>query len=729
MANINHIKKTFTLQHDQSDCGVACLSTLTKYYGGNVSIEKFRELSGTTKQGTTLLGLYQAANKTGFTAQGNQADIQAIIEHDKPLILHVNIENNLEHYLVCYAYKNKRFIIGDPAKGIVYYTKEELEKIWKSKKCLTLAPNSAFRKSENIRKSKKEWILKLIKDDYELLGISIALGVVISVLGMAMAVFSQKLIDDILPAKNLTKLIMGIALVAVLLIARVLFSAIRQFMLAKQTKDFNNRIIHSFYSTLLYLPKRFFDTRKIGELVARLNDTTRIQRVITQIAGNFIIDLLISFTSIAFLFAYSWQTGIIAVFSLPVYFFIIYRFNRRIIDAQKSVMQNYAFSESNYVSTMSGIAAIKNFNKQGFFAGLNRRIYGLFQEKVFDLGKINIRLGLVSGIAGVLFLTAILVYTSYQVYLDAMKIGELMAVLGIASSLIPSVSNLALIAVPVNEAKVAFNRMFEFTDIQPEAKETDSEDIVFERLEIKDLSFRFPGRKALLKKVNISLKKGELVAIVGESGSGKSTLGNILQKFYSQESGEILVYSHQMTSVHQMTTQKLADINENNWRKIIGVVPQDIHIFNGTVIDNICLDDAQKHAETVLKFLQQYRFAKYIDALPQSYMTLLGEEGINLSGGQKQIIAFARALYKNPQILILDEATAAMDRETETFITNLLLNLKKEKAVFYISHRLHTLKTLADRIYILENGQIQTSGTHEELLKTRNFYSDYWKSL
>ncbi len=717
MPNTKHIKKTFTLQHDQSDCGVACLSSLTKYYGGDISLEKLRELSGTTKQGTTLLGLYQAANGIGFTAQGNQADIQAIIEHGEPLILHVLIENKLEHYLVCYAYENRKFVIGDPAKGIVYYTKKELEKVWLSKKCLTLSPNGAFKKQENIRKSKKEKIKQLIKDDYELLSISIALGIVISILGMAMAVFSQKLIDDILPEKNLIKLFMGIGLVGILLIARAVFSAIRQYMLALQSKNFNMRIIDNFYALLLYLPKRFFDTRKIGELVARLNDTSRIQRVITQIAGNFIIDVLVSLTSVVFLFFYSWQTALIALTALPVYFFIIYRFNKSIIDAQKSVMQNYAFSESNYVSTMSGISDIKNFNKQSFFAGLNQQIYGLFQEKVFNLSKINIRLGLASGIAGVMFLTAILSYTSWLVYTGAMKVGELMAVLGIASSLIPSVGNLALIAVPVNEAKVAFNRMFEFTDIPSENKEKSKEEIQFKELQINKLNFRFPGRKKLLNNLSLHFKKGELVAIVGESGSGKSTLGNILQKFYAPESGQIIINN-------QLDLQK---INENNWREIIGVVPQDIHIFNGTVIDNICLGDAQKEGEKVLKFIKENGFAKYIDALPQGYATLLGEEGINLSGGQKQIIAFARALYKNPQILILDEATAAMDRETESFISLLLTKIKQEKAVFYISHRLHTFKTLADCIYILEKGSITASGTHDELLKTQNFYSDYWK--
>jgi len=281
----------------------------------------------------------------------------------------------------------------------------------------------------------------LIKEDYELLGISIALGAVISVLGMVMAVFSQKLIDNILPSRDLNKLVMGIVLVAILLLSRNVLSAIRQFLLISQSKNFNNRITASFYGALLFLPKPFFDTRKIGELVARLNDTTRIQRVITQIADNFIIDVLISIISIVFLFVYSWQSGLIASISLPFYFILIYRFNKRIISAQKETMVAYAQSESNYISSMNGIAAIKNFNKQDFFADLNKNIYGKLQDKMFSLAKINISLGLISGVASVLFLIAILTFTSIEVYNENLKLGELMAILGIAGSLIPSIGN------------------------------------------------------------------------------------------------------------------------------------------------------------------------------------------------------------------------------------------------------------------------------------------------
>lgn len=718
--DIKKIKNTFVLQHDYSDCGVVCLQSLCRYYGGDISLEKLREISGTTKQGTTLLGLYQGANKIGFDAEGNEADMQAIIEHSEPLILHVLIDKKLQHYLLCYGFENDQFIMGDPAKGIVFYSKKELEKIWDSKKCLTLKPNKSFQKTENIKQVKRAWIINLIKEDYGILGISIVIGIAISALGMVMAVFSQKLIDVILPAKDLPKLFLSIGLVAFLMIVRVGFMALRQFMLITQSKQFNNRIIDSFYSALLFLPKSFFDTRKIGELIARLNDTSRIQNVITQIAGNFVIDILVSLTSIAFLFFYSWQTALIALLSLPFYFFLIYRFNSRIISSQKDVMGAYAINESNYVSTMTGISAIKNFNRQARYSDMNKTIYGNFQDKIFNLGKINIRLGFLSGIAGVTFLMAILAYTSHLVFNEQMLLGELMAILGIASSLIPSVSNLALIAIPINEAKVAFNRMFEFTNITAETKEIINDQIIdFESLEIKNLSFRFPGRKQVLNNINIKLNKGELIAIIGESGCGKSTLAYILQKFYAAESGNIIINKN----------KALSEINTNSWRKIIGIVPQDIHIFNGNVIENICLGDIEKEGEKVVKFLVEFGFAKFINSLPQGYLTIVGEEGINLSGGQKQIIAFARALYHNPQILILDEATSAMDKETEEFITNLLLKHKKDLAVFYISHRFHVLKNISDKIYILKDSKIQISGTHTKLLANKNLYSEYWEDL
>jgi ATP-binding cassette subfamily B protein len=721
--NLKHIEKTHTLQLDQSDCGVACLLSLIKLYNGNHSLEKLRELSGTTKQGTTLLGLYQVANQVGFTAEGCEADIQALIDHKQPVILHVVIENKLQHYIVCYGLsptlsKGKGdwvFLIGDPAKGIYTLSSDELDKIWVSKSCLTLEPNESFVEEKAIKNAQRTWFLNLIKEDYKLLYISILLGVFVASLGMAMSIFSQKLIDDILPSENVKKLISGIALLTVLLLARVGIAVLREYFLLRQSKDFNNRINNQFFSSLLHLPKPFFDTRKIGELVARLNDTQRIQNVIKMLASNLVIDVLVSIISVVFLFMYSWKVAIIALVSLPVYFFIIYRSNKKIIASQKEVMQSYAFNESNYINVIQGVATIKNHNRQDVFGRANQVIFGFFQEKIFNLGKINIKLSWQSGLSSVFFLIGILAYTSLEVFNKEMKLGELMAVLGITGSLLPSIANLALIAIPINEAKIAFNRMFEFASLDKE-KENGVVISAIESLQISNLSFRFAGRSELFTNLNIEIEKGKLTAIVGESGSGKSTIGQILQRFYNFEKGNIVVNNQ----------FQLSDIDLASYRDLIGIIPQEITIFNGNVVDNILLGK-EESPENLMRFIQSLGFDAYFNQLPQGLATILGEEGINLSGGQKQIIALARVLYKKPQLLILDEATAAMDRNTENFTLELLQKIKSNCAIFFISHRLNTLKNIADTIYILENKTIETSGNHEKLMETGNFYSEYWK--
>ena len=185
------------------------------------------------------------------------------------------------------------------------------------------------------------------------------------------------------------------------------------------------------------------------------------------------------------------------------------------------------------------------------------------------------------------------------------------------------------------------------------------------------------------------------------------------------EDGTILINSY----------KNLNEISFLDWRNLIGVVPQQVHIFNGTVLENIAFEDATQNVGQVIDFLKEYGFVGFIDSLPQSSMTLVGEEGINLSGGQKQMIAIARALYHRPQMLILDEATSAMDRQSELFVLGLLKKIKKKIAIIFITHRLHVLKNFCDRIYILKNGVISDQGSHFDLLQTENIYSQYWADL
>lgn len=346
-------------------------------------------------------------------------------------------------------------------------------------------------------------------------------------------------------------------------------------------------------------------------------------------------------------------------------------------------------------------------------------VYQKFQESVYKLGTIQIKLSFLINLFSVTFLVAILFYCSYRVLYSQMKTGELIAIVSMCSTLLPSVVNLALITIPINEAKIAFDRMFEFTSSLPEKMEGQVLRNDFQKLNVQNLSFRVAGRKQLLKDVSFNVNKGEIIAIMGENGCGKSTLSQILQKNYEFENGEIII-NNQLP---------LQSVDTMQWRGAVAVVPQNVHIFNGTVLENIAFNDAAEKTNEVLSLLRAYGFAPFLDTLPQSIMTFVGEEGINLSGGQKQMIALARALYQKPQLLILDEATAAMDRHSEQFVLQLIQKLKNQMAIIFITHRLHVLKSFCDRIYILENGSISTYGTHETLIKEKNLYSNYWSDL
>lgn len=707
-------------QHDSTDCGVACLLSLIRYYGGDSTIQHLREISGTSQAGTTLLGLYQAANAIGLKAEGAEANgITDLIEHGKPTILAVLLDDKFEHYMVCYGFENGQFVVGDPAGGMELYSPEKLEKIW-TKKCLLLEPTEKFIRKSDIRQRKQQWLKNLLREDAGILTASVVIGVVLSVLGMVMAVFSQKLVDEVLPAHDTRKLIVGLVLVFVLLQARVFINALRSKLLITQGRDFNNRIIDFFYNRLLHLPKKFFDMRKIGDMVARLNDTRRIQTVISSLAGDTIINALMVIVSLVFLAVYSWQIALIAFLCMPVFFWVIYRHNATIIAQQREVMAGYAMTESNFISTINGIAAIKNFNRQSIFQKINQLLYAAFQGKVFDLGKTQIRIGVLSGTASVVIMLGLIAYSSFQVFNNTLSIGELMAVVGITGSLFPAVASLALIAIPINEAKVAFDRMFEIIGMDGGERDEQLIETVPETallLEISDLSFRFIGRKKLLNDVSMRFERGTISCIVGESGCGKSTLCQILQQFYVPETGTI-----------RLDGIDINNYTPNQWSQLISVVPQDVYIYNGTVLDNISFGVIPKDMNEILVFCKYYGLDKFIAELPQGLMTLVGEEGVNLSGGQKQLIAFARALYKPSRILLLDEMTAAMDRQTERTICDLLLRLKKDHIIVFITHRLETARRIGDLTYVIEHGHIEAVGTHEKLMQTSNFYSEYWLS-
>ncbi len=708
------------MQRDHSDCGIACMMTIINYFGGKENSEKLRELSGTNRQGTTLLGLHNAAIQTGFVSQGLQADVEFLDSISDPVILHVITQNKQQHFIVCYGHTDNKYIIGNPAAGIEKYTYEEVHRIWKSKALLKLYPGKDFVRKECIRSYKIRWLKELIKKDINILSASLFLGIIISILGIAIAVFSQKLIDDILPNSKKEDLVVGLVVVIMFLFIRAGLTYIQRFFGIVQGRDFNMRMIDLFFSNLLRLPRSFFYNRLTGDLVARLNDTRTIQQTIAYIVNSLILNVLVLLVSGAAIFIYSVKSGIIALCAFPLYFIIACIFHDKVVSEQRAVMEAHSKNESNYINTIQGIDIIKSTEKEDFFSDINKLIYGFYQHTIYKLGKININLGLVTDIAGVLFSVALLWMNSFMVINKTITIGVFTAILSITSSMLPAIASLAFANLQLQGARIAFDRMFEFTGLGKEndpgtADKRPLKDI--SALSFENVSFRFPGRKQILEDISFTVKKGEMITLYGESGCGKTTIINIIQKYYYPESGKYLA--------------NYIDANKipiSCLRAHIAVVPQELRFFKGSVIENICLADMRKEAQNVLMFCKKFGFDRFFSQFPLGYGTMLGEDGINISGGQQQLVSFARALYRNPKVLLLDEPTSSMDAEAEEFVISVLNKYKSNSMIILVTHKIRPAKE-SDRIYIIGKGKIEQAGSHEELKSGNNIYSLSYRTI
>lgn len=719
--NIRIITKTFTKQYSQFYCGLACLASVVKFYGGEITQEKLREESGTTFNGTSMLGLYQAAQNHGFDAAGFEAEIKNLKELKKPVILHVVKDEKLEHFVVCYGYEKGRFIIGDPASGIEYYSQSQLKKIWKTKTLLTLKPNNGFITQRKESKSKRVWFLQLLRSDFPILGIAAFLGLIISVLGLATAIFSQKLIDQILPEKDVRSLVIGIVVFTIILLSRAIVSYVRSIFLVRQSKEMNSRLINNFFGKLLFLPKSFFDSTSTGDMIARMNDASRIQKVVVFLSSQIVIDVLVILVSSVYIFVYSVSTGLISLLAIPVFGLLAWKYNKKVIDAQREVMQGYAATESKYIDSISGINTIKTFNRESLFAKVVDSIYGFFMQKVYVLGLLGAKINLWISLGSALLLAGIVSWTSGLVLSEQLMLGQMMAIITLIGSLGTSVVSVAMANIQLQEARIAFDRMYEFAAATPEyelalAESKRSESFQIDKLEIKNVNFRFPGKSLLLKNINIEVSKRQIITLFGEIGCGKSTLLAILQRFHSIESGGVFVNGD---SWKEHPTEY--------WRRNIAVVEQHVQLFNGTVLENIALT-SNPDVKGVVQFCQKFGFHEFISGFQQGYATIINENSTNLSGGQRQLIAIARALYNQPKILLLDEATAAMGRMTEKFVIKLLNKIKAEIPVIFVTHR-PQLARYTDKIYVIENNTISASGKHEELVRSNEFYRQAFEEL
>ena len=705
-------------QHDITDCGAACIATISKQHGLKIPITKIREVAGTDKQGTNALGLIKAAEQLGFSAKGVKGNEEAFFsDFPLPAIAHVVVDGSLLHYVVIHKITKKQVIIADPAKGLIKMSPEEFFKMWTGVLIL-ITPTNAFKKGKETKGLFERFFHLLIPQKKLLVNIFFA-SILYTIIGIIGAFYFKFLIDDVLPyglEKTLHVLSIG---AIVLILFNIILSVFRSYLLIYLGQKLDIDLLLGYYNHVIKLPMNFFGTRKTGEIVSRFQDASKVRDAISGTTLTLMVDTLMVLVGGVILYAQnSFMFGITA-FIAVLYFFVVFAFNKIYRKQNREQMEDSAQLTSYLVESLNGIQTVKSFNAE---RKVNQETESKFIKLLGSIFKLEVTgnaqgalQGFLDGAGGI----AILWIGAWQVINGNLSMGQLVAFNALLAYFLGPIKNLINLQPMLQTAIVASERLGEILDLEVEKTEDEAKKMNLENLrgtiEFKDLSFRYGTRKLVLEDINITIKPGEKIALVGESGSGKTTLVKLLLNLYTWEKGEILINDN-----------NIKDIQIDVVRDKIAYVPQETFLFSGSIYDNLILGLEHGDMEQVVAAAKMAKAHDFINNLPLRYNTRLEENGANLSGGQRQRLSITRAILKKPDILILDEATSNLDSITEKAIERTIEAYTKDISTIIIAHRLSTIKR-CDRIYVMEEGKIIEAGTHKELILTEGRYSEMWK--
>jgi ABC-type bacteriocin transporter len=703
-------------QHDIKDCGAACLASIGNHFKVNLPIARIRQYANTDKRGTNVLGIIEAAEKMGFTAKGVKGGLDSLDKIPLPAIAHIIVKEQLQHYVVIYKVEKSTITVMDPGFGKMgTYTFEEFQKIWTSVLIL-FAPNDDFKTlNEKTSPIKRFW--NLIQPHKTILTQALIGAIVFTVLGLAMSIYIQKITDYVLVDGNRNLLnLLSISMIAIILLQAYIGSK-KSIFVMKTGQLIDAKLILGYYKHLLHLPQRFFDTMQIGEITSRINDAVKIRSFINETAIEMIVNVFIVVFSFALMFTYYWKLALVIILVIPFYVFVYFLLNKFNKKVERNIMENAAELQTQLVESITHVRTVKEFGIEEFS---NLKTENKFVKLLFVTYK--------SGLNGIFattstqflasIFTVILMWIGSGYVIDRrITPGELFsfyALIGYFTSPVASLINMNKTA---QNALIAADRLFEIMDLEREETENKIElskenlgDIKFE-----NVSFRYGSRVEVFKNFNAVFKKNQTTAIVGESGSGKTTLISLLQNLYPIKEGKINIGDFDLQHVHYKSL-----------RRIVGVIPQQLNLFSGNIIENIALGESFPNIQRILELSKQLGIHEFVEKLPNGFETQIGENGAMLSGGQKQRIAIARALYKNPEILLMDEATASLDTNSERIVKDVIDNFKSSgKTIIVIAHRLSTIAN-ADTILVMKNGAIVESGNHFDLLEQKAEYFNLW---
>jgi len=705
-------------QRDITDCGAACLASVAGHYKLQLPISRIRQIAGTDKKGTNVYGMVQAAEKLGFTAKGVKGNKESLSEIPLPAVAHVIVKEQLQHYVVIAKVKNDTITLMDPAFGeLKKMSITEFEKEWTGVLVL-LVPKEGEFKTGNQKTSVGKRFWELVKPHKTILAQALFGAVVYTLIGLTTSIYIQKITDYVLVDgnKNLLNLL-SVAMV-VLLVVQIFIGATKSIYTIRTGQKIDAQLILGYYKHLLNLPQQFFDTMRVGEIISRVNDAVKIRAFINDVAINIFVNVLIVCLSFAIMFAYYWKLAVIMLLVIPIYLAIYFLVNRWNKKRERTVMEKSAELENQLVESVTAVRTIKQFGLEEFsnlktetrFVGLLNSVYQSGMNSIFSANS--------SEFTSRLFTIILLWSGSYFVIDQSITPGELLSFYALVGYFTGPIAQLIGANKSVQNALIAADRLFEIIDLEIEETQNKIEltDDLIGEIHLNDISFTYGTRTEVFSNLNLNFKKGEITAVIGESGSGKTTITALLQKLYPLNEGNIFIGDY-----------NLDHISNKSLRHQIGVVPQKLDLFAGNVVENIAIGEFEPDMKKVIDICTQLGILKFIEQLPEGFNTYLGENGASLSGGQKQRVAIARALYKNPSILIMDEATSSLDSVSEEYVQKTLHRLRDEgKTILLIAHRLSTIIN-SDKIIVLEKGKLMEEGTHQRLFESKGKYYEMWK--
>ena len=713
----------FVRQDDQSDCGPAALATIALHHRMPIGLQQLRELSGTDRVGTNLHGLVAAAERLGFSPKGLMGTDEALPRIPLPAIAHIKNEEGLGHFVVVHRVRRRSILVADPARGIRVLSREEFRRAWTGA-LLVVPPGPGIgRGAEASAVAKPEppgrRFLGLLAIHRGVLAEAFFCALLMTMLGVATSYFVRHLVDSVLDrgeGRLLNALGVGMVLVTAF---RALFGVLRQYLVAHVGRQVDLALIARYARHVLGLPMAFFEARRVGEILSRVNDAAKVREAVSGTTLTAVVDGTLVLGLLAVLWAQDLRLAMVATAFVPLLLLAVAAHHPSARRRSLRAMEDASRLSSHLVEDVSGVETVKAFGLQRDRAEQGEQHLVDLARSTFSLQMLGLSMGsLATGVTG-LASVAILWYGGHRVIDGALTIGDLMFFYTLLGYLLDPLQRLASVNLQIQDALVAIDRLFQVLDLEPEpigGRHT----IPFRRLRrsirLRGVGFRYGRRSQVLRDVSLSIPSGKTVAIVGESGSGKSTLLKLLMGFHEPTQGSILIDRVDLRD-HDLATL----------RDRIGLVSQDPFIFNGTIYENIALGRPGARPEEVDRAARAAGLQRFIAGLPERYETIIGERGANLSGGQRQRLAIARALLKRPEIVIFDEATSHLDTATERAIQEGIRTALAGKTVVLVAHRLSTIRD-ADLIYVMHEGRVAEHGTHQELMAREGRYCALWRA-